>query len=270
VTRSLLHPHPKTFVFDLDGVVYLAGEAVPGAGETLTHLRDTGHQILFATNNSARSVTTVEAAIADRTGFVPDRASVITSGMAAANLLKGDDERCLVLGSEELEETLRGAGIGVTSDPREATVLVVGLDRRLSYERLTAAVLAVNHGARFVATNTDPTFPTPTGKHPGGGAIVAAVERATGKSPIVCGKPFPPMRHMVESRVANDEVWMIGDRPDTDLALAEAAGWKKVLVLTGVTAADDAMPPGLEPDHTIPTIAGVPALVTRESFVAGR
>jgi len=263
-------PLRRTFVFDLDGVVYLSGEVIPGAGTTLARLRDAGHQILFATNNSSRALASVEAAIAEKTGFVPEPGSVITSGMAAANLLGGDYERCLVLGSTELEDTLRESGLEVTDDPVEATVLVVGLDRRLSYERLTSAVLAVNGGARFVATNTDPTFPTPEGKHPGGGAIVAAVERATGTSPIVCGKPFPPMRRMIESKIENEDVWMIGDRPDTDLALARAAGWKKVLVLTGVTGDGDPIPADLQPDHTIASIADLPALVARQSAVVGR
>ncbi len=261
---------PKTFVFDLDGVVYLAGEAVPGAGPTLAGLKDDGHQILFATNNSSRALCAVEDAIAERTGFVPEAGSVITSGMAAAMVLKDDAERCLVLGSTELEDTLREAGIGVTGDPYDATALVVGLDRRLSYERLTAAVLAVNHGARFFATNTDPTFPTPTGKHPGGGAIAAAVERATGRSPIVCGKPFPPMLAMIRSKIDNDDVWMIGDRPDTDLALAAAAGWKKILVLTGVTSEGDPIPEELQPDHTIASIADLPALLNRQPAPTGR
>ena len=256
--------HPKTFVFDLDGVVYLGGAAIPGAGATLSTLKDLGHQILFATNNSSRAVSTVVDTITGRTGFVPDPGSVITSGMVAAHLIRDHDEICLVLGSVELEDTLVEAGITVTTDPYAATVLVVGLDRRLSYERLTAAVLAVNNGARFMATNNDPTFPMPDGQHPGGGAIVAAVERATGKAPTICGKPSAPMRMMIQQQITNDAVWMIGDRPDTDLALAAAAGWGKILVLTGVASADDVLPADLVPDHTIPSIADLPSLVTRK------
>jgi len=265
VSTVLFNDRPKTFVFDLDGVVYLGGVAIPGAGAALTGLRDGGHQVLFATNNSARSVSTVMGSIAERTGFVPDPGSVITSGMAAANLLKGADETCLVLGSVELEEVLGDAEIAVTTDPMAATVVVVGLDRRLSYERLTGAVLAVNNGARLVATNSDPTFPTPRGQHPGGGAIVAAVERATGKTPIICGKPYEPMRLMVEEMVTNEEVWMIGDRADTDLALAAVAGWGKILVLTGVTSADDTLPVELVPDHTLASMADLPSLMARQA-----
>jgi HAD superfamily hydrolase (TIGR01450 family) len=254
----------KTFVFDLDGVVYLDKTAVPGAGEALTALRDGGHQILFATNNSARAVETVVGNITRRTGFVPDPGSVITSGLAAATLLQKTDETCFVLGSDELGATLSDAGVQLTTDPASATAVVVGLDVGLSYERLTRAVVAIAAGARFIATNDDPTYPMPNARYPGAGSIVAAVERATGEAPVVCGKPHKPMRHLVEKRIEHSDVWMVGDRPETDLALAADAGWGKILVLSGVTDYDHALPPNLQPDHTIATIADLPALVTPE------
>ncbi len=255
---------PKTFVFDLDGVVYLDSTSIPGAGEALTALRDGGHQILFATNNSGRGVETVVGNIATKTGFAPDPGSVITSGLAAADLLSGTEEMCLVLGSDELGEALTDMGIGLTTDPASATAVVVGLDLRLSYERLTRAVVAIEGGARFIATNDDPTIPMPNARYPGAGSIVAAVERATGKTPIVCGKPNKPMRELVEKRIRHPEVWMVGDRPDTDLALAANAGWGKILVLSGITDRDHALPSELQPDYTIATIAELPALVARE------
>jgi ribonucleotide monophosphatase NagD (HAD superfamily) len=105
----------RTFVFDLDGVVYLGGEGIPGAGETLRTLDARGDQILFATNNSSRALSTVVGHIARRTGYEPDPGSVITSGMAAARLL-GDHETCLVLGSTELEATLAAEGITITDE----------------------------------------------------------------------------------------------------------------------------------------------------------
>jgi len=261
MTDRLSSDTQKTFVFDLDGVVYLDKEGVPGAGETLTGLRDAGHQVLFATNNSARAAETVVENITRRTGFAPDPGSVITSGMAAANLLKDSDETCFILGSDELAATMSDAGLELTTDPAEATAVVVGLDLRLSYERLTRAVVAIGGGARFIATNDDPTYPMPNARYPGAGSIVAAVERATGETPIVCGKPNEPMRRLIEQKIEHDEVWMVGDRPDTDLALGAVAGWGKVLVLSGVTDHDDSLPADLEPDHTIATIASLPELL---------
>ena len=269
VRDSLSNGSQKTFVFDLDGVVYLDRAGVPGAGDALTALRDAGHQVLFATNNSARSVETVVENINLRTGFIPEAGSVITSGLAAANLLTSTDETCLVLGSDGLAATLTDAGIELTTDPEEATVVVVGLDLGLSYERLTRAVVAIGAGARFIATNDDATYPMPNARYPGAGSIVAAVERATGVIPVVCGKPNEPMRRLVEQQIEHDDVWMVGDRPDTDLALAASAGWGKILVLSGVTDHDHVLPSDLAPDYTIDTIASLPDLIASHAIVKG-
>lgn len=254
MTGDLLDGRPKTFVFDLDGVVYVDAEGVPGAGKTLAAIEDAGHQVLFATNNSSRAIDAVIENIADRTGFVPQASAIITSGGAAADMLADDDEICFVFGSEGLARTLADRGIATTDDHERATAVVVGLDRELTYQRLTAAVLAVRRGARFIATNDDATYPTPDGQYPGCGALVASVERATGERPIVCGKPNAPMLRLVERRVEHPEVWVVGDRAETDLAMAAAAGWGKVLVLTGVTRAAADVPIELRPDHVVDSI----------------
>lgn len=260
--RDIRDGRAKTFVFDLDGVVYVDHVGVPGAGETLEQLERAGHQVLFATNNSSRTAETVAENIRKRTGYRTDPGSVITSGLAAADLLRNDDETCFVFGSDGLEETLIAGGIEVTSDHTHATSVVVGLDRGLSYERLAGAVLAVRRGARFIATNDDATYPMPDGQYPGCGALVAAVERATGESPIVCGKPHRPMGRLVERSVEHSEVWVVGDRPETDLAMAEKAGWGKILVLTGVTDRDVSPMPGFRPDHTLGSIADLGTLIS--------
>lgn len=264
MTGILADGSQKTFVFDLDGVVYLDNSGVPGAGDALTTLQHAGHQILFATNNSARAVETVVGNITRRTGFAPDPGSVITSGLAAANFLRDTHETCLVLGSDELGATLSDVGIELTTDPNAATAVVVGLDLGLSYERLARAVVAIGEGARFIATNDDPTYPMPNARYPGAGSIVAAVERATGKTPVVCGKPNRPIRDLIEQKIEHTDVWMVGDRPDTDLAMAADAGWGKILVLSGVTDPDDPLPRKLRPDHTIATIADLPGLLSPE------
>lgn len=265
MSGRLADGRPKTFVFDLDGVVYVDHMGVRGAGETLGYLERSGHQVLFATNNSSRDVASVIENIESRTGFEARPETVITSGLAAADLLRNDGETCLVLGSDGLERTLEAAGIAVTSDHATATTLVVGLDRGLSYDRLAGAVLAVRRGARFVATNDDATYPMPDGQYPGCGALVAAVERATGVVPTVCGKPNAPMRTLIERKILNPDVWMVGDRPGTDLALASRAGWGKILVLTGVTAVEDDLAPELRPDHTLGSIAELQGLVSAEN-----
>ncbi len=116
-----------------------------------------------------------------------------------------------------------------------------------------------------MATNDDATYPMPNARYPGAGSIVAAVERATGTAPIVCGKPNRPMRDLVEQKIKNPEVWMVGDRPETDLALAADAGWGKILVLSGVTDHYGPLPPELRPDYTIATIADMPELMSLEA-----
>jgi len=255
----------KTFVFDLDGVVYVDHTGVPGAGEALTTLERAGHQVLFATNNSWRSVDTVADNIRRRTGYRASAGAVITSALAVADLLRDDGEICFVFGSKELEQTLIAEGIEVTAEHTRATTVVVGLDRGLSYQRLTSAVLAVRRGARFVATNDDATYLAQEGQYPGTGAFVAAVERATGVDPVVCGKPNLPMQKLIEHRIEHPEVWVVGDSVETDIALADRAGWGKILVLSGVTGPDMTASTAPRPHHTINSIADLDALMSAET-----
>ena len=265
MTGRLAHNGPKTFVFDLDGVVYVDRAGVPGAGDALTKLDRAGHQVLFATNNSSRSVDSVVANIRKRTDYRTTAGAVITSGLAAAHLLSDDNEVCLIFGSEELEQTLIGAGIEVTAEHEHATAVVIGLDRGLTYQRLTSAVLAVRRGARLIATNDDATYPAPEGQYPGCGALVAAVERATGVDALVCGKPNLPMQRLIEQSIEHPEVWMVGDRIETDLELANRAGWGKILVLSGVATPDAMAESATRPHHTINSIAELAALMSAET-----
>ncbi len=254
-----------TIVLDLDGVVYLGSEPIPQAAETITSLMDLGWQILFATNNSTKTPESVAGVLRDRAGLTIDPSTIVTSGMAAGSYLNGQGlTSAYVVGSHQLEDTLRVAGISVT-DHLSAEAVVVGLDRSVTYEKLDMAARAIRRGAAFVATNTDATFPTPNGQSPGAGTIVAAVSKAAGIEPVACGKPHQPMARLVSSQVAFDDVWMVGDRPETDIAFAKEAGWRSVLTLSGVTATTEDVPAPLMPDHVIGTIADLPGILTRSS-----
>jgi 4-nitrophenyl phosphatase len=249
---------PATLVFDLDGVLYVDHHGIPGAAGALAALEAAGHRLVFATNNSTKSVETVQRHIRERAGYVTDRESIVTSAMATAQFLAGKTRRCLVLGGADLAAAIAASGIEITADWSSADAVVVGLDTSLSYERLTAAVLAIRNGALFVATGLDNTYPTPEGLYPGAGSIVAAVETATGVAPVACGKPHAPMRSLVRELVGTGPVWVVGDRPETDLAMGTAEGWGTILVLSGVTGDPSDVPADLEPDLVLASIADLP------------
>lgn len=247
-----------TIILDLDGVIYIERTPVPGAAAALQSLQRAGHQLLFVTNNATRHLDAIIAEIEDRVGFTADRRSVISSSMAAAAMIHGRATTAFVVGEEGLVATLADAGIVSVATAADAQAVVVGLDRAVTYERLRDAALAIRRGALFIATNLDATFPTPSGLWPGGGALVAALVVASGRDPELAGKPAAPMRDLVRSRVEQDQVWVVGDRPDTDLALGEAEGWNTVLVLTGVTSSAEGVSPA--PTVVLDSAADLPSL----------
>ncbi len=255
-------PERGNLVFDLDGVIYVGAGGIPGAGPALRTLAESGFHHVFATNAATRTPTTVASAIAAATGYPADPGRVVTSAVAAVALV-GDAQPVLPVGEPGMTDTLREAGVGITPDPKAARSVVIGLDRGFTYERLDRAAIAVRHGARLIATNTDATFPTPEGPAPGAGALVAALEAATGIKAQVAGKPHPAMISAVSHLLVPGPVWVVGDRPETDLALGAAAGWGRILVLSGVTEDPAAVPPQWRPDAVISSITDLPAALER-------
>jgi len=253
-----------SLILDVDGVILLGGEAVPGAGEALHALRTEGFRLIVATNNA----TWTPQAAADRieaiTGFDFDPGLVVTSTVALAGMIGPDDQPVLAVAEPGMALTLRAKGVAVTDDPAEAATVAVGLDRAFTYDRLAEAAGAVLRGARLIASNTDATFPTPQGPAPGAGAIVAAVERASGTGAEVAGKPHAPMRAAVAEHLAGGPVWMIGDRPETDLAFGLAAGWTTVLALSGVTSDPAEVPAEYSPDLVVESLVDLPGLLAQE------
>jgi HAD superfamily hydrolase (TIGR01450 family) len=250
---------PGNVVFDLDGVVYLPGAGIPGAGAALSEVAARGYRVVFATNNSSRHPRDVADRIHEATGYHALPEQVITSAHAAASLAGPDDAPAFVLGESGLAAMLEEHGIAVTGDPQLARSVFVGLDRGFTYDRLRRAATAALGGARLIATNDDATLPTTEGPRPGAGSMVAALERVSGRRAVVAGKPHEPMRAAVVARLGPGPTWMVGDRPETDIAFGTGAGWTTVLVLTGIT------PPGAPadpaPDHVVPSIADLPALL---------
>jgi len=229
-----------TVICDIDGVVYRGDQLIPGSDRALQRLVTAGVDLYFATNNSTKTAANVAERISTMTGVDVSAGSIVTSSEAAVGMLEDGEHPVMVLGSDGISTALAEAGIEMTDDPMEARALLVGLDWDLSYERLTRAADAVRAGARFIATNTDPTYPVAGGLLPGGGAMVAAVRTTTGVIPEVAGKPHRPMRELLRARGIG-AAWIIGDRVDTDIALAAAEpDWTSILVLSGVTTQREA------------------------------
>ncbi len=246
---------PGNVVFDLDGVVLLGTEAIIGAGAALGTIAAHGMKVLFATNNATRTTGYLAKRIELATGFNPDPGTIATSATAVAAALGPEDDPVLMVGESGLADTLKAAERTITDDSHAARTVVVGLDREITYDKLEGASTAIRRGARFIATNTDLTFPMPDGPVPGAGAIVAAVAAASARDPEIAGKPHPAMVRHVSKLLGPGNTWMVGDRPETDLALARAAGWTAVLTLTGITRSVGEVPPELKPDLVIDSIA---------------
>lgn len=255
----------KTLVLDCDGVLYLGDRSVPGAGEALNALDASGHQLLFVTNNATKTPAGIADKIRTVVGYDAKPEQVIGSAVAAASMLEPNDEPVFVFGELGLRAAVAERGLRTTSDWRKARAVVVGLNRSVTYELVSDAASAVRNGARFVAANTDSTYPTPEGLLPGAGTWVAAIAVASGREPEVAGKPHRPTVDLVRERAQSGDVWVIGDRAETDLAMAESAGWKSVLVLSGVGTAESKLPSGKRPDLILDSVAGLFGVVSEAS-----
>lgn len=243
---------------DLDGVVYRGAAPVPGVAAVLGDRVARGDEVVYVTNNSMWYRTEYVTRLRDM-GAPVDADRIVSSPRATALYLRDHEpavQRILVVGAGGLERELRDAGFDVVTaahvatrvgqegiDARDAAgapdAVVVGLDPQFTYLRLAVAADCIRGGARFVATNRDPIYPTERGLRPGAGSIVAAIETATGVVPVSIGKPAPYLLEEAARAVGRDagEAVMIGDGLATDLAAARAVGARSVLMLTGVTTA---------------------------------
>jgi 4-nitrophenyl phosphatase len=226
-------------VLDLDGVLWLGDEPLPGAADAVARFRAAGLAVGFMTNNSSLPVAGYVDKLG-RLGIPADPDEVLTSALAAADLLAAElspGSKVLACSGPGVVEALEARGFEVVeSGPAEA--VVVGWHRTFDFDRLDRASAAIRAGARFVATNTDATYPAPDGLLPGNGSLVAAVATAAGRRPEVAGKPEAPTVAMVRARFGDHGV-MAGDRPSTDGALAGALGWPFALVVSSATLSGD-------------------------------
>jgi 4-nitrophenyl phosphatase len=257
---------PKVVLCDLDGVVWLAHQPIPGSVGAIASLREAGIRVVFVTNNSFSTYDEQVAALGSI--GVPAEGDIVTSAMSAATAIKSG-WRVLLCGSRGLIEEIGRVTDDVVvayNEPMAAgdfDAVVVGFHREFNYQVLTDALTAVRGGAVLIGSNDDPTYPTPNGPIPGGGSILAAIEKASGVTPTVTGKPYEPMALLVRDLcgdVLPEEMVMIGDRSDTDGGFARTMGARFAMVLSGVMPTAD----GSEADIVAPDLAGVVEILLKE------
>jgi len=226
---------------DMDGVLVHEEQAIPGADRFLGALRERGIPHMLLTNNSIYTRRDLAARLR-ASGLAVDEESIWTSALATGKFL--EDQRpggsAFVIGESGLTTALHSAGYTMTE--RDPDYVILGETRTYSFERITQAIRLVAAGARFIATNPDPTGPTPAGPLPATGSVAALISRATGVDPYYVGKPNPlMMRSALNALDAHSETTaMVGDRMDTDVVSGLEAGLHTILVLTGVTTAEEA------------------------------
>jgi HAD superfamily hydrolase (TIGR01450 family) len=250
VALSALVGRYDQVVLDLDGCVWIGGEAIAGSVEAIGALREAGKRVGFVTNNPRRATEEyvqqlwaigVQASVAD----------VVTVGGALQHLLAETQHgrTAFAIGTEPLLRHVDEAGVkllnGTDLATRADVVVVAGTDD-LVYDDLRVAALALGRGAEFLATSRDPTHPMPDGLWPGTGAIVAALEYATGREAAIVGKPEPQLLYTALDRLGEGRTLVVGDRLDTDIAAAAKAGLDAALVLSGGTTAEEAAAVGAD------------------------
>ena len=247
------------YIFDLDGTIYVDDELIPGADETIARLRADGARVAFVTNNPLHPASDYAERLT-RLGIPVAPEEIVTSIDALIRYLDQSHrgEVVLPIAEREVCRRLKTAGYTLSDDPQLTDVVVVSFDRTFDYAKLLAGYRAVRErDAAIVATNPDPFCPTRDGGLPDCAAMLAALEACTGaRAEAVVGKPS---RHMVAAvlerlDVAPEATAVVGDRPATDVAMAQSIGASGILVLSGATSATEAAAGDVRPDHTLGSI----------------
>jgi HAD superfamily hydrolase (TIGR01450 family) len=250
------------FLIDLDGVVWIGREPVPGSPETLQALLEAGKRLVFVTNNPGKH----PAAYAERLREMEvavDEAQIVTAGMVVARLAgeaAGAGGSAFVIGAPALKEMVAATGARVLEgeEGREAGAVVVSGHRGFDYGELLTAKRALDHGAALFATSHDPTMPYPGGEVPGTGAVLAAVETASGKRATIAGKPERHLFEMAREALGGCEtVAMVGDRISSDVEGGRRAGLETILVLSGTTTREQAEAANPAPDFLLEDLSGL-------------
>lgn len=248
-------------LFDMDGVIYVGTQALPGVQEAIDYLTSTGRAFLFVTNNASKTAEQFVERLAEMDIHVrPEQ--VLGSAEATACWLADQvvdhgwpRGPVVVMGQDGLKVALQKNGFELTTDPNAAVYAVAGINFKLTYEELATVSLAIRAGARFIGTNSDATYPSERGPLPGAGSILALLTTASGQQPLVIGKPNRGMYEQALARLnlTADQTLMVGDRYDTDISGAVQLGLWTAGILTGISTRADfehaSPPPDLIADN---------------------
>ena len=236
----------KGLILDMDGVLWHDTEPIGDLPRIIDQIRSLELQFVFATNNSTYTIAEYQQKFAGM-GVSVEPWRIVTSAESTFDYLQetSPEARTLyIFGAPSLKTSARMRGYDVLADDNENAqpdFVIVGLDINMTYQKVSTASRYIRQGARFIATNTDATFPTPHGLTPGSGTMVSAVQTASGTKPISIGKPEPYLYRsaMKVMKLEPHEILCIGDRLNTDILGAQKGGFRSALVLTGVSTLED-------------------------------
>ena len=243
----------QALAIDMDGVLWRGSTPLPGFLRLFSWLESRGLPYMLLTNNASKTVEQYVERFAGHGATVPGErilSSAVATGTYLAERLQPGAE-VFVIGGPGLRSAVESVGLRLRDDPGETVAAVaVGLDLGLTYDKLRDAVLLIQRGARFVGSNGDRSFPVERGFYPGAGSILAAIQSATGQQPEVVGKPEPPMFEVAAARlnVPRSGIVMIGDRLETDILGGRRAGFRTVLVTSGIDDEASIERLGIQPD----------------------
>lgn len=228
------------WLIDMDGVIYVGADVLPGAVDFIQNLQENGHQFLFLTNNATKTPDQSAERLAKMGIDVPS-STIFNSAMATAAYLSEKfppPKRVFVLGGYGIQVALSEAGYDLLKRADDAEIVVSALDQNATYADFAEAALAIAAGCPWIATNADPSLPTERGNLPGAGAMIAVLSTTTGREPDIVGKPSVPIFEQALERlgVGPHDAVMVGDRLSTDILGGHQAGMKTLCVLTGISS----------------------------------
>ena len=249
----------RGLILDMDGVLWRDTQPIGNLPEIFARIQQLDLRVILATNNATRTVASYLEKLSGF-GVHLDPWQIITSSQATAHFMKTQCPKSgniFVVGETGLQDALHEQGF--TTGDGSAIAVVAGMDRQVTYEKLSKATLLIRAGATFIGTNPDRSFPTPAGLVPGAGAILAALETATDVSPIIIGKPGPIMFQQALERLGTtpEETLTVGDRLETDILGGQNARCKTAVVLSGVSTLEHAHAWKPAPDLITPDLTTV-------------